>query len=295
MTWANAAFMGVDALGSALNARNSYKNTVSSVNEMVRVERANLVRALQAAEANRQAQMQALLAQQAVADAERGRQQEFARGQRDVVDANVGMFGNFGGQMDGKAGAIAQTIMDFIAANPGSAQAPAARNEAVANREAAMRAQSAAEVGTDVRNGANVQAMGELMGDIGVGMGRNNELGMLLGNFAGGSAQAMGPEMDAARMWFRQSPIEERFVQPAGRVSYLGDLLKLGGQMGANGAFNGMFQPSPYALMAPGESFNRTGLQMPKAPNLDYMGGGQGVRLGGGNTGLVLSSNLGIR
>jgi hypothetical protein len=34
---------------------------------------------------------------------------------------------------------------------------------------------------------------------------------------------------------------------------------------------------------------------MPTAPNLDYMGGGQGVRLGGGNTGLVLKSNLGIR
>jgi len=354
MSWANAAFFGMDALGSAINARSSAKNLVSqaqfntaellrqlefernqrqqamafegqSIQEQLATERRNLEREIQVAEANRQAQLGALLAnvgaqrtsmdkqEQLIGD-ERSRQQQYASGQRDALDANVGMFNDFGGQMGGTADGISQAIMDFIAANQSGVQGPATNSDAVANREAALRQQAGAEVSTDVRNGANVNALGELLANIGVGMGRNNQISDLLGNFAQGSASTLDPALAAAKMWFEQKPImqtavNEQYIKPGefvaqryfqnaapvGKTNLLGDLLKMGGQMGMGGAFDGMFKPSPYSLMQPGESFNRTGLQMPTAPNLDYMGGGQGVRLGGGNTGLVLKSNLGIR
>ena len=354
MSWSTAAFYGLNALGSALNARTSARNTVAqsrfaldnarqnivfnqgqrqeamawsnqSLAEQLALERRNLETQIRIADANRQAQLatalaniqaeeQAMARQAGLVKDESERQQAYARGQRDVVDANTDLFGNFEGQLDNQSGGIAEAIMEFVNANRPDAQGPAASG-ATAAREAALRASASGDVAGDVQRGADVNALSELMGNIGVTTGRNNQLGDLLANFARGSASTLDPALDAAKMWVRQAPItqdivpQERYISPgefrpqryisdpapiAGN-SYLGDLLKLGAGLGARGAFNGMFRPSPYSLLRDGESFNNFGLQAPEAPNLDFMGGGQGVRLAGGNTGLVLRSNLGIR
>ena len=306
-----------------------------SLQEQIATEQRNLQREIQVAEQNRQAVLGTLLAnlaaqresmakQEQLIDDERSRQQQYARGQRDVFEANTGMFGGFEGQMGTQAGAIAQTIMDFIAANQPAAQAPAASSPEVAAREAALRQQASGEVATDVRNQAAVRAFGDVLDNIGVAVNRNNDIASLFGNFARGSAATLDPALAAAKMWFEQKPIvqdsvvRERYISPGEfatqryispgefvtqryvhnpapmpKQNFLGDLLKMGAQMGRAGAFDRFFQESPYSLTY-GMKLQEQGLQAPSAPNLDYMGGGQGLRLGGGNTGLVLKSNLGI-
>ena len=351
--WAPAVFFGMDTLGGMLNARTAANNAIAqsragteelrrqiafeqgqrqqamdwsarSLQEQIATEQRNLQREIQVAEQNRQAVLGTLLAnlaaqresmakQEQLIDDERSRQQQYARGQRDVFEANTGMFGGFEGQMGTQAGAIAQTIMDFIAANQPAAQAPAASSPEVAAREAALRQQASGEVATDVRNQAAVRAFGDVLDNIGVAVNRNNDIASLFGNFARGSAATLDPALAAAKMWFEQKPIvqdrvvRERYISPGEFVTqryvqnpapmpkqnFLGDLLKMGAQMGRAGAFDRFFQESPYSLTY-GMKLQEQGLQAPSAPNLDFMGGGQGLRLGGGNTGLVLKNNLGF-
>lgn len=301
------------------------------------LERRNLEREVQVAQANRQAALGTLLEniaaqqkatadQKALIDAEQGRQQGYARGQRDVLDANAGLFDNFGGQLDTTAGGIADIIMQAVNGQPSvTPVVPAARGDATAAREAALRDVARASVAGDVQRGASVNALGQLLSNIGVAAGRNNQIGDLLANFAKGSQATLDPALKAAGMAFEAKPIlqelipkeqyinpgefigpryvsEGRFVSqnyvnnpmPMPRQNLLGDLLKTGANIGAalnaSGAFNSK-PASPYSLATGG--------------NLDYMGGGQGLRLGGsgeglrlgagGETGLVLRSNLGIR
>lgn len=339
--WGDAALGGISSIGSMINSYYNYRNTVDqarfqtrTLGERLAMEMRNLQSRIAVAQANNAAMVRAananasrliasIMEQERLVNAERGRQQQYARGQRDAVDANIGLFKDFNGQMGAKAGAITDAIMELINANPAPDNAPAASG-AVADREAALMAQTSAEVAGDVQRGANLESMDQVMGDIGVASGRNNQIADLLGNFAQGSAAVLDPALRAAQMVWEEKPIfqnyvrQERYIEPVfkPRTSYTGDMLQLGanlaGMFGLGDWINRKTQPSPYSLMGGNESLTPFGgLRTPRGPNLDYMGGGLGALLprapslpdmGGGtgvrlfgNTGLVLGDNLGIK
>lgn len=336
--WGDAMLGGINALGSILNTRNDYRNAVAqaqfntrtlgerlalemrNLQSRIAIQQANNAAMVNAARANAARMIASIREQERLVGDERGRQQQYARGQRDAVDANIGLFGNFTGQMGDKAGAITDAIMELIASKDMPANGVPQASGAVAAREAAMVADAEAKVAADVQRGADLQSMDEVMGDIGVASGRNSQIAGLLGNFAEGSAAVLDPALRAAQMVWEEKPImqsyvpQERFIEPTffGKRQYLGDLLQMGAGFanaaGLGDKLNSLFRPSPYSLS---DGNTGLGLKMPRAPNLDYMGGGLGALLprapnlpdfGGGqglrlygNTGLVLGSNLGIK
>lgn len=306
--------------------------------DKIALERRNLEREVQVAQANREATLSTLLEniaarqksmgdQRALIDAEQGRQQAYARGQRDVLDANAGLFDNFGGQLNTTAGGLAETIMQAITGSQPPGVVPPTRSSTVAEREAGMRDRARTQVAGDVQRGANVNALGQLLTNIGVATGRNNQIGEILANFAKGSQATLDPALRAASMAFEAKPIlqdivpTEQYINPgpyigpqyvsAGRFigqnyvnnplpaparPLLGDLLKTGSNVFRAMNDAGMFNTRPSS----GIDYS-----LATGNNLDLMGGGQGLRLdmpsgdglrlGGGETGLVLRSNLGIK
>jgi hypothetical protein len=319
--WGDVLSGGLNTIGSIFNTNLQYRNAVDqarfntrtlaerlalemrNLEQSIAIQRMNNAAMVAAARQNAAAQIRSIQEQERLIGNERGRQQEYSRGQRDAVDANIGLFGDFTGQMGGKAEAITDALMSLIDSKEMPANGMPAASGAVAAREAAMREQASADVADGVARGADLQSMDELLGDIGVASNRNNQISGLLGNFAQGSAAVLDPALAAAQMVFERKPImrqavQERYIQPTfnGRTNMLGDLLQVGAQFmnrsGLDDRLAGLFRPSPYSLSGAGSD---AGLKLPKAPNLDWMGGGQGLRLGGGNTGLVLNSNLGIR
>lgn len=319
MTWGRQQLADEIAFANA-QRQQEQTYTTSSLADKIALERRNLEREVQVAQANREATLGALLeniasqqaatdAQRGLIDAEQGRQQSYARGQRDALDANAGLFNNFNGQMGDTAGGIADAVMQAITGASPAAQAPAARG-VTAEREAALRDQARSMVASDVQRSANVNALGQLLSNIGVATGRNSQISDLLANFAKGSQATLDPALKAAGMTFDAKPILQdtvateqyinpgqyigpkyisagRFVgenyvnnpMPAANTNMLGDLLKIGSNIGLAldnaGAFNAKPKSSVNYSLSSGS-------------------GGPGLKLGGSGSGLVLRSNLGI-
>ena len=304
-----------------MNTTNNYRNIVEqsqfntrtlgerlamegrNLEQQARIQAANNAAMVDAARQNANAMIQALMRQEGLVREEQSRQQQYARGQRDVLDANVGLFGDFGGQMDESANSITSAIMELINSSEAPTEGVPQATGIAANREAAMRDVARGEVTEDVGRRANMQAFDDVMQGIGFDQGRNNQIGSLLANFAQGSASVLDPALQHAGMWFQQNPVQQTYVPQEryierpffGNTSRTGDFLQMFSQVGQAGGLgdylNGMFKPSPYDL-----SRGNTGLGLKPTgiPNLESMGGGSGLRLSG-NTGMVLNSNLGLK
>jgi hypothetical protein len=147
-----------------------------------------------------------------------------------------------------------------------------------ADREASERSKASEEVSGDAGRLAEVLGFAEAMQGAGRNMQGNEQLAAILNNFARGSAGAGQAEIDSQAGRFQSRDI----MRPA--PSMLGDMF-----VGLSGLYN------QYASQPKTGPYTGGGLQTPAAANLDYMGGGQGVRLNAGSTGLVMKSNLGIR
>lgn len=326
MGWGDFGLGAVGILGQMANANQAAGETVRqaeyqtqslgqrlamesrNLEQQARIAAANNAAMVDAARKNAESMIASLQRQEGLVGDEQQRQQQYARGQRDVVDANTGLFGDFAGQTDAQSGSIASAIMDLINSTQAPTDGTPAATGMAADREAAMRAAARSDVAGDVGRQSKIQAFDEVMKNIGFAQGSNNQLGSLLGNFAQGSASVLDPALKAAGMWFEETPIQQGYVPQeryinmpyqSGGASKTGDLLQMFSQVGAKAGLgdklNAMFA-DPAATGA--------GLKMPRAPNMDYMGGGLGLtpQLGGGtglkvqgNSGLVLNSNLGIK
>lgn len=325
--WLPAVISGTNYLGDAVNARTSANAAIARSNaaladvrnqitfeaeqramrqdfertnlaEALAVEKRNLDEQVRVAELNRAAIMEALLGniaaqqqslgeQRALIDSEQSRQQEFARGGRDALDANISLYQNFGSQMGQTGDSLAAL---FLQALEGGAESGVNQSSipAVAAREQALLEQQRGKSQQEARSLAGLQSLGQLLSNIGVSQGRNNQIADIISNFAQGSARTLQPALDAASIYFQRDPITQQAVQqkyinpgqfiqerytssalPTGQsTNMLGDLLKLG-----SGLADRYFATRPpqidYSLSS---GFDNT-LRIPTNP------GGQGLKL----------------
>jgi hypothetical protein len=259
---------------------------------------ANLARVMASMQENIAAKQAASDRAFGAAGQERGRQQDFGRAQGDAFASSLGEFGpSFSQDMGAKQDSLAAVFADALARQGPATNAPAA-SAPTASFEADARAQASSMVGSQADKLAALQAFGGTMFDKSMNMGRNQQLDAIIQNFARGSQSALGPEVDAASMYFQSNPIltrtptaalpsrgqfigerftEQQFVKPA--PSMLGDLFVGLANAGLQYANRPPAAPSPYALSLPS-------------------GGGQtGLRVGGGGVGIRTDrpSGLGIR
>jgi hypothetical protein len=213
---------------------------------------------------------------------ELARQQIYSRGAGDAFADSLGQFqGSFQGKVDDSSSQIANIYRQFLAQKSqqqmmAEALAPLATGP-TADREANERQKASQEVDDEAGRMANVQGFGDAMSGAGRVMQDNEQLAALLRNFSGGSARAGQAEIDSQAGQFTRGQI----VPPA--QSMLGDLF-----VGLSGLFGNRPAAAPDIPL-------QSGVRVPSAPNLDYMGGGQGIRLDRGGSGIVARSNLGIR
>jgi hypothetical protein len=214
-----------------------------------------------------------------------GRQQEYGRAQGDAFASSLGEFGGgFNQDMAAKSDSLAAIFADMLGRQGPASNAPAA-SAPTASFEADARAQASGMVGSQADKLAALQAFGSVMNDKNIAMGRNQQLDAIIQNFARGSQSALGPEVDAASMFFESNPIltktptaslaakpefmGERFVAPnfvgsnfvAPRFvqqefakpapSVLGDLFVGLANAGVQYANQPAPTPSPYALSLP--------------------------------------------
>lgn len=242
-----------------------------------------------------------------------GRQQEYARAQGDAFASSLGEFGGgFNQDMAAKSDSLAAIFADMLGREGPASNAPEA-SAPTASFEADARAQASGMVGDQANKLAALQAFGGVMNDKNIAMGRNQQLDAIIQNFARGSQAALGPEVDAASMYFQSNPIltktptaslaarpeyiAERFVAPnfvgsnfvAPRFteqqlvkpapSMMGDLFVGLANAGLAYANQPAAAPSPYELTPPSKS------------------GVTGLTLGGGSLGIRTDrpSGLGIR
>jgi hypothetical protein len=238
--------------------------------EMAKADQdANLARIMESMQANIAAQQAASDRAYSASGREVGRQQEYGRAQGDAFASSLGEFGNFNQDMAAKSDSLAAIFSDMLGRDGPAAVAPEASGR-TADFEAAMRAQASGEVGSQAQKLAALQAFGGTMADKNLAMGRNQQLDAIIQNFARGSQSALGPEVDAASMYFQSNPIltktptaslpsrgqyigerfiEQQYVKPA--PSMMGDLI-----VGLAGAYASNQQkpaaaPNPYALTPP--------------------------------------------
>jgi hypothetical protein len=265
----------VGAIGGAINsimdakgARSMGRQAVAQTREQIAFE-----------EAIRQRQAE-LLAQ------EQARQQIYARGAGDAFGDSLGGFQGFEQQVGDASSQIADLYRQFLNQKTAQQQmiqaiAPMVSGPA-ADREASERSKASEEVSGDAGRLAEVLGFAEAMQGAGRNMQGNEQLAAILNNFARGSANAGQAEIDSQAGRFQSRDI----MRPA--PSMLGDMF-----VGLAGLY-GNRNPVDYSLVPEGNGGQ--GLRPPVSPSLDYMGGGQGVRMGpSGSTGLVMKSNLGIR
>jgi hypothetical protein len=342
-TTGQAAVYGIDKLGTMLNSMVQTRNSIDALRastennakgiafnaeqrklsqafqsgnlaEALAIERKNLSGSI--ADKQRIAALQL-----AVVENEVARQQELARGSTAAVDASIGLYGDYEGQLARKKDEMAQVFLNAI--NQPKPQVPGANPsaiDAVANRQAAMGAVQRDLANADANNLAGVRSFGQLFTDSIIGQRRNNQIQDILRNFSLNSQRTAGAENT-----FAQSPsfvaekyagptspfIGERYVSdvpPAPMRNPLGDLLKVGAR-GADLYFNsgrfGNSSPDPYGLsrdtfnLMPEGDFSRLGLRAPESGMLDgqmQTNGSLGLdRFAGGETGLTLPRGLGIK
>jgi hypothetical protein len=214
---------------------------------------------------------------------ELGRQQVYARGAGDAFGNSLGQFSGFEGRIGDASSQIADIYKQFLAQK--TAQQLQAESilpptsGPTANREAAMREQATADSMRDADNQANVEGFGRAMGDASRVMAGNESLASLFGNLAQGSARVADQRIRAEEGQFMGQP-----AYGSGTAD-LGDLImgaaKLG--MGAYKKFGNQPAATPFG-----------GVQLPSAPNLPSMGGGQGLQANAGGFGVRLPRGLGI-
>lgn len=269
-----AIFGSQAAVGGIGNALNAFE-AASAVRSAGRQQLAQTREQIAFQEAIRQRQAE-------LAAQERARQQIMARTGGDAFASSVGQFqGDFNQRVGDASSQIADFYREFLTRKTQQQQiaqaiAPAITGPA-ADRQAAAVSEASADVMGNAGRMANVQGFGEAMRQVADVMGENEQLAALVNNFARGSAGAGQAEIESQAGRFMTRDIK---ANPDG---VLGDLF-----VGLSGLAN-QYMNRPKA-----PATDPTGLKLPSAPNLDSMGGGQGVRLGGG-TGLVMRSNLGIR
>jgi hypothetical protein len=231
---------------------------------------ANLARIMASMQANQAAQQAAADRAYAASGREVGRQQEYGRAQGDAFASSLGEFGGgFGQDMAAKESSLAAVFAEMLGRDDPAAVAPDAAGR-TADFETAMRAQAAADAGGQANKLAALQAFGGTMGDKNLAMGRNQQLDAIIQNFARGSQSALGPEVDAASMFFQSNPVltktptaalpsrgqhigqrfvEQQYVKPP--PSMMGDLFVGLANAGLQYANQPAPAPSPYALQAP--------------------------------------------
>lgn len=248
---------------------------------------ANLARTMAAMQENLAAKQASSDRVYGLAGQERGRQQEYGRAQGDALASSVGEFGAFQPDMAAKQDSLAAIFADMLGREGPASNAPAA-SAPTASFEADARAQASGMVGDQANKLAALQAFGGTMFDKSINMGRNQQLDAIIQNFARGSQSALGPEVDAASMYFQTNPIltktptaslpsrgqfigerfiEQQFVKPP--PSMMGDLFVGLANAGLQYANRPPAAPSPYALSLPSGG-GQTGLRMD--------GGGVGIR-----------------
>jgi len=229
----------------------------------------NLARIMESMQANMAAQQAASDRAYGASGREVGRQQEYGRAQGDAFASSLGEFGNFNQDMATKSDSLAAIFSDMLGRDGPAAVAPEASGR-TADFEAAMRAQASGEMGDQANKLAALQAFGGTMGDKNLAMGRNQQLDAIIQNFARGSQSALGPEVDAASMYFQSNPvltktptaslpsrgqyigerfIEQQFVKPP--PSMMGDLFVGLSNAGLQYANQPAPAASPYALTPP--------------------------------------------
>jgi len=249
--------------------------------EMAKADQdANLARIMESMQANMAAQQAASDRAYAASGREVGRQQEYGRAQGDAFASSLGEFGNFNQDMAAKSDSLAAIFADMLGRDGPAAVAPEASGR-TADFEAAMRAQASGEMGDQAQKLAALQAFGGTMFDKNMAMGRNQQLDAIIQNFARGSQAALGPEVDAASMYFQSNPIltktptaslpsrgqyigerfiEQQYAKPA--PSMMGDLFVGLANAGLQYANQPAPAPSPYALNLPtggGTGFKASG------------------------------------
>lgn len=270
----------IGAIGNAINAFDAASAARSAGRQQVAQTREQI--AFQEAIRQRQAELAAQ---------ERARQQIMARVSGDAFGGSLGQFqGDFNQRIGGASSQIADFYREFLNRKTQQQQIaqailPAATGPA-ADRQASAMSEASADVMGNADRMANVQGFGEAMRQVSEVMGGNEQLASLINNFARGSAGAGQAEIESQAGRFMTRDIQ---AQPNGM---LGDLfVGLSTLAGQHLNQPKPMKPADYSLST---GTGSPGVRLPSAPGLPEMGGGQGVRLGGG-TGLVSRSNLGIR